>query len=501
MPVPKPANSMQQAEKDLAAVLAGIAARLGPAVPQGDVKVTRQGDEIILPENMSLDEAMVWLDRKKQEEENVVAVHEVVDAYPLDGALALAKALAQRFGWTNLVPTPGFWGDSPPVMVGIEVAPYKTVQVPWGSMQIPGVDGRLETQIGKKDGRPVFVLTGEIRKKHQKTISEIAALTRDILRKESVYKGKAIRIVFPEPTEKFDPQKCPTFLDLGQVRESELVFPDDVMQMVQDNLFTILERTDECRDAGIPLKRGILMEGKYGTGKTLTAFVSAKKAQANGWTFILIDSVTKLHQALQFALQYAPAVVFAEDIDRVLQGERNAEMDKILNTIDGIESKGKEILVVLTTNHVDKINPAMLRPGRLDAVISVTPPDEKAVQSLLRIYGRGLVDDKDNLDSVGLKLKGQIPAVIREVMERAKLSCITRKNKTDPLLIKSVDLEHAANGMLAHLKLMEGKPVDNRTPAEILGRAMGDRVVEGMLETVAKVGPNGKHPKDVQPKA
>ena len=500
MPVTAPTRPPSP-EQELARALKFVAERLGPTQPQGDVKVVRDGDEIILPKNMSLDEAMVWLTRKREEEENVVGVHEVVDAYPLDGALALAKVLAKRFGWTNLVPTPGFWGPTPPAMVGVEVAPHTTVQVPWGSMVIPGVEGRLETQITKKDGRPVFVLTGEIKKKHQTIVSEIAAATRELLRKESIYKGKAIRVTFPEPNEKFDPTKCPHFLDLGSVNEGELIFPKHVMQMVKDNIFTLIERTEECRKAGIPLKRGCLMEGRHGTGKTLSAFVTAKKAQANGWTFVLIDSVAKLQQGIQFALQYAPAVLFAEDIDRVLQGERDEEMDAILNTIDGIEAKGKELLVVLTTNHVQKINPAMLRPGRLDAVISVEPPDPETVQRLLRIYGRGLVDVNDDLASVGEKLKGQIPAVIREAVERAKLSCISRKEPKEPLLLKAVDLEAAADGMLSHLKLMEGPRIDPRTPAEILGAAMGDRIAEGMVAHAAALGEKLKNGKGSRPAA
>ena len=495
--VEKLASRMSGAEKEFAGFLQAITDRLGQKEPEGNVSIKRDGDQIILPPDMSIDEGIKWLQRKKIEEENVVAVHEVVDAYPLDGAYALAKVVAQRFGWTNLIPTPGFFGDSPPNMVGIEVAPQKTVQVPWGRMQFPILEGGfLSTDIAKKDQRPVFVISGEIKRKHQAIVSEIAAEVRQLIKAESVYKGKAIRVVFPEKDERFDPTKCPTFLELGGVREEELIFPEPVMHMVRDNLFTLVERTEECRQAGIPLKRGILLEGKHGTGKTLTAFVTAKKAQANGWTFILIDSVAKLQPAIQFALQYAPAVVFAEDIDRVLQGERDEDMDAILNTIDGIESKGKEVLVALTTNHVDKINPAMLRPGRLDAVISVTPPDEHAVQTLIRLYGRGLVDEHDDLTAVGQKLKGHIPAVIREVMERAKLSCISRKETGAPLILKAVDLEHAADGMLAHLKLMEGAPEDHRSPVEVLGRAMGDRIAEGMVQHADKLGAALRNGKD-----
>src|SRR5262249_9702485 len=110
--------------------------------------------------------------------------------------------------------------------------------------------------------------------------------------------------------------------------------------------------------------------------KTLTAYVTAKKSSSNNWTFIYLDRVAGLHEAFRFAKQYAPSVIFAEDIDRAVNGDdRTTDIDDVLNTIDGIESKGGEIITILTTNHVDQINRAMLRPGRLDAVISIQAPD------------------------------------------------------------------------------------------------------------------------------
>ena len=56
------------------------------------------------------------------------------------------------------------------------------------------------------------------------------------------------------------------------------------------------------------------------------------------------------------------------------------------------DSKDSEIMVVLTTNEVSKIHPAFLRPGRIDAVVSIRPPDTEATVRMVRRYGRGLVD-------------------------------------------------------------------------------------------------------------
>jgi transitional endoplasmic reticulum ATPase len=191
-----------------------------------------------------------------------------------------------------------------------------------------------------------------------------------------------------------------------------------------------------------------------------------------------LDDLKDLPKAVRFAQAYEPAVIFAEDIDRAVGEDRNAKANDILNTIDGIDSKDRELVVVLTTNNVDKIHPAMLRPGRLDAVVPVRPPDSMAVQKLIRLYGRGLIGAGESLHNAGDILQGQIPAVIREVVERSKLSAIARLDgKTALLQLTGPDLEVAARGMLSHLELIKPKLEDKRSnaekAAELLGKTIG----------------------------
>src|SRR5690606_20126549 len=132
-------------------------------------------------------------------------------------------------------------------------------------------------------------------------------------------------------------------------------------------------------------------------------------AVQNGITYLYVPRADELKDAIEFAKLYQnPAsVVFCEDIDRVTKGERSVAMDDILNIIDGIDTKTANIMVVLTTNHMDNINPAMLRPGRLDAVIPVTPPDAKAVERLIRVYAKGAVRADEDLAHVGATLAGR----------------------------------------------------------------------------------------------
>lgn len=459
-----------------------------------DVQNSIQTKQILLPDGMAADDAIVWLMRKDHEENRVVTVKEYVEAYPLDGAYALAKAMARIYGWTNLVPTPGFFGPNPPEMVGVQISPdpNDVVQVPWGRMEVPGVDGFIQCGMHLKDERPVFLITGQVKRKHEKEISKLAQTCRDIVREESIYRGRAIRVHFPNPQEAQPDDFNPKFIDLSGVKAEELVFKKDTMDLIRTNLFTPIEKTQLCRDHGIPLKRGVLLAGPYGVGKTLTAHVAAKKCQENGWTFIYLDHVEDLQAAIYFAQQYSPAMVFAEDIDRLVSTERDDKVNAILNVIDGVDTKHSEVLITLTTNHVHKINQALLRPGRLDAVISVGPPDAQAAERLVRQYGRGLVEASEDLTKVGIKLAGKIPAVIREVVERAKLASIDRTVEGHDFSISGADLVIAVDSMLAHLELLAPVPSDVRSDVEKAAETLGERVITGMIQAAEKRTPAPK---------
>lgn len=435
-----------------------------------DVRVVKEGVKLILPEMMTNEQAIDVLKRKIKEENETVAIHEEVDAFPLDGAFALINVMKSRYGWAQAQAKETFFGPVPPAMVTLEVGYEATTQIIWGQFGVPGVEGYLETGVARKNGMLIFCITGEVKQRYRAEIEDLAREVRRYVKSHSVYKGKAIRLKTSDAGE-LDVNMPPGFLDLSRVNEDELTFSEEIAAQVQTNLFTPIEKSDLCRKYGVPLKRGVLLEGRYGTGKTLTAYVTAKKAEENGWTFIYLDRVGALKSAMQFAKQYGPAVIFAEDIDRAVSGGRTVKVDDILNQIDGVDSKGQELIVILTTNYVENIDKAMLRPGRLDAVISVLPPDAKAAEKLVRIYARDLVAVSEDLTTVGTELDGQIPAVIREVVEKSKLAALAHLTEADDLHLTAKDLVVAAKGMKRHLELMAPPTEKVATKEEAFGLA------------------------------
>lgn len=439
-----------------------------------DVQVRTDGTEIILPAHpapMTLAQAQAILARKEEEAEAEVRVTGIVDCFPWDGAIAFAKAMREIYGWTQAVPTPGFFGPNPPRFIDVRVGPgpKDIVKTVWGRFVLPNIEGAVSCGVEDHENRDVFAINALVRRKHHQEVNALIERTREIAAAQSIYRGKAFRLPLSNGSINTDLQ--PEFIDVSKINVAELIFSRTVADQINTNIFAPIERTDLCRQCGIPLKRGILLEGPYGVGKTLTAQHTAARCEKNGWTFIMIQSVSGLSTALNFARLYAPAVVFAEDVDQVMSGPRDEDTNNVLNTLDGVVSKNAEIMTILTTNSVHTIEPALLRPGRLDAVISVVPPDAEAAERLMRVYSRGLIPDGASLSRSRDILDGQIPAMIREAVERAKLVAILRTGAADFHLTDD-DIAIAADGMRAQRALLDRPKDGPLSPEEAAGKAL-----------------------------
>lgn len=456
-------------------------------------EVVHHGEKVVLPQGMKIDDAISLLKRRQKFLEEEVVVRRTFNVFPWDGANALALALEERFGWAAAEATPSFFGSNPPQMMNIEVGPGIYRKIPWGRFSLPAVDGFVQTSAAKKEGRIAFELVGKVLRKDELTIELLFDTVEKILKTKSIYAGKAVKIRFRDNDGQPLEMPEPEFMRLDGISRESLVFSESVGKLIETNLFTPIERVQDCIDNGIPVKRGVLLGGPYGTGKTLAATVAAALAQAAGVTFIYVPRSDELSDALQFAKQYSDKAccIFCEDIDRAMSGERSVKMDDILNILDGIDTKQSRIITVLTTNHLDNINPAMLRPGRLDAIIDVTAPDAKAVEKLIRLYGKGTIAADEDLTGAGQILAGTIPAVIAEVVKRAKLYQLQlQASGTQVEHITGQAVQNAAETIQQQRILLEeqSKP-KHREPtfAEVLGDAIRPVLTEMVTEQVAVV--------------
>lgn len=462
--------------------------------------VVRTGSQLVIPEGVTIDQAIDLLNRRKKFEEETTQLSRAFDVFPLDGAVSLDIVLRALYGWAPAIPTPGFFTSNPPQLIAVNVSPTETQQVPWGRFKLPNVEGYVETSSARSEsGRIIFQVVAAVKRKNERQIQELFEALNEEIKRSSIYRGKAIKIRFRDDEGKPVPLPTPVFLDTTYIREESLVFSRHIHDSVNTNLFTPIRRARDCLRNGITLKRGVILGGHYGTGKTLAAAVASKIAVETGITYIYTERADELKDAVEFAKQYQSpaAVVFVEDIDRTIQGNRTAEMDAVLNTIDGVDGKHNNIIVVLTTNAIDKVHPAMLRPGRLDAVIDISPPDGEAVERLLRHYGGYMIDPTENLQEVGKVLEGNIPAVIAEVVKRAKLSQLAIQDANTPITkISAKALLEAAKTMRMQIELVKGKPEVQPTRLEealagVIQRAVnhGDSITsdtDGRLRSLDK---------------
>lgn len=459
-------------------------------------EVVRMGEKIVLPTGMKCAEARKILEAREQYEETKIEILRTLNTFVWDGANALAEALDEKFGWAQAVKDPSFWDEGIPKLITMDVGLGKTKQIPWGKFTIPGIDGFVKTDAIKKEGRWIFQATATVKRKHEEEMHELFQLMEEKLAKKSIYRGKAIAIRFKDENGNNLPLPEPKFMDVAKANPKQLILPREVKTDIVVNLFTPIERMPECKALGIPVKRGVLLAGNFGVGKTLAARIAGKLAVENGITYVYCQRADEFADVVEFAKQYQPAVVFCEDIDRVLQGNRDQDMDHILNTIDGIDNKDADIIVVLTSNSMEKINAAMLRPGRLDAVIWVAEPDADAVVQLIRLYGGKLTakESDEALLEVGRQLAGNIPSVIREVVERSKLAALSLLLPGQPLTAVNAEaLKAAAHSMKVQLDLLHAKQNEKPEPSdmEVLGNVLGEYISFGVGEALKENGATG----------
>ena len=462
--------------------------------------VVSRGQKIILPAEMETAQAIACLKKKLEQEEEMMEPNLPISCFPFDGLVAFGKAIRKVFGFAAYKPIVGFFGSQPPSFISIPISDTETIECPIGEIHIPGIAGHLMLQAGSHNKKPALVITGQVRNKDFPKVKQLAEETKAFVAAESIYRGKAIQLGIARSDRPRDRDgnvqsaansvkaNPPIFLRVDGLDEQNLILPRTIADQVKYLLWTPVERTEVCRDKNVPLKRGVLLAGSYGTGKSLTGAITMKKAIDNGWTFISLADADLLTIAIDMASWYQPAVIFAEDVDQIVgSDERNPEVNALLNAIDGID-KSKEIMVLVTTNHAEKINRAMLRPGRLDAVITLLPPDAEASERLLRLYavtgdGKCLIPEDEDIKAAAEVMAGAPASMVREVVERAKLAAIGRSGSAEQ--VSGGDLKVAADNLQDHLQLMRSDQAELPIHPAIAaaGKSLGTGLILGLANS------------------
>ncbi|MEM4819618.1 MAG: AAA family ATPase, partial [Nanopusillaceae archaeon] len=181
------------------------------------------------------------------------------------------------------------------------------------------------------------------------------------------------------------------------------------------------------------------------------------------------ESEKLIREIFRKARQVAPTIIFFDEIDAIAprrgyyMGTRAVDsiVNQLLTELDGISSRG-DVIVIAATNRPDMIDPALLRPGRIDRIIYVPPPDYEARLEILKIHTRGMPLDLDvNLEEIAKITEGYSGADLELLVKEAAIFAMreaideirnSKKEISDEELLKEVEKKEITVKM-KHFKL------------------------------------------------
>lgn len=237
------------------------------------------------------------------------------------------------------------------------------------------------------------------------------------------------------------------------VRWSDLGGLDKAIDKLKDGVELPLKEPEAFRRIGIRPAKGFLLYGPPGTGKTLLAKAVARESEANFMATKSSDLLSKwygeseqqISKLFARARQVAPCVIFIDELDALVParksgGNEPAVTDRVVNTLlaemDGLEELNS-VVVIGATNRPNMIDPALLRPGRLDELIYVPVPDEKGRKVILEIHTKKMPLAKDvDLDVLAERTPRFTGADLEDLVRRAGMVALRKSLKS-----KNVDME------------------------------------------------------------
>jgi len=235
-----------------------------------------------------------------------------------------------------------------------------------------------------------------------------------------------------------------------------LVLRSETLQAVRRQVVETARHKDRLLAAGQHLKRGLLLHGPPGVGKThtirflMSSLTETTVVQVTGESMHMIGAACSVARALQ------PSMVVVEDVDLIAEDRgdhpgRHPLLFALLNEMDGLEEDA-DVVFVLTTNRPDLLEPALAsRPGRVDQAVELQLPDLEARRRLFDLYRGQLEVDRSNLDEVLARAEGVTASFIKELLRRAAVLAASRTDASDAddLQVASPDLDEALEELLS----------------------------------------------------
>jgi cell division protease FtsH len=247
---------------------------------------------------------------------------------------------------------------------------------------------------------------------------------------------------------------------------------------------------------GAKVPKGILLHGPPGTGKTLLAKAVARESNAKFFaqsasSFVEMFAglgAARIRRLFRQARKAAPAIVFIDELDAVgatrgndIAGEKDQTLNQLLVELDGF-GEADNVVVIAASNLLEKLDTALLRPGRFDRQILVTPPDLKGRRSILAVHTRNkpLADDVD-MEAVARQTSGMTGADLANICNEAAI--FAGREHRERLMTK--DFQAALERVVAG---MQSRRVITEHEKQVVAyHEAGHALCSELLESVEKV--------------
>jgi cell division protease FtsH len=294
---------------------------------------------------------------------------------------------------------------------------------------------------------------------------------RDAMRQLNVYRGQVLMLGSPHGPFG-DGGAEVEFLTLPSLEREGIILPHGVLELIERQTIGFARHAQRLLAAGRHLKRGLLLHGSPGTGKTLTAMYLVSRMPGRTVVVLSGRGYGLVAPSFELARNLQPAMVLLEDVDLVAW-ERgmhdigdNPLLFELLNEMDGL-GEDADVLCVLTTNRADLLEPALAaRPGRIDQAIELPLPNAVCRRRLLERYGAGMDLRLEDLEGVVARTDGVSAAFIKELLRRAALLACDDGPElvvTDRHVDSALDELLVAGGRL-NIRLLGGETPDPKPP-------------------------------------
>jgi cell division protease FtsH len=226
-----------------------------------------------------------------------------------------------------------------------------------------------------------------------------------------------------------------------------------------EEIVEFLRDPKKFEELGAKVPKGILLHGPPGTGKTLLAKAVAHESGAQFFAQSAASFVemfaglgaARIRRLFAIARKHEPAIIFIDELDAVggrrgmdISGEKDQTLNQLLVEMDGFAASGR-VVVIAASNLLDKLDPALLRPGRFDRQVFVAPPDVRGREGVLGVHTRKKPLGKVDLSLVAQQTSGLTGADLANICNEAAIFATRRGAKR----IDGVDFDSALERVIA----------------------------------------------------